>query len=118
MPDDSTKTTETAATATAHDAVGDPVGARLDSELASATANLRRLEDEYNALLADPAVIQEDRDSTRILLEGARDAFAAAERAVERHRAGAYGRCSRCGIDIPAERLEALPEADTCVSCS
>jgi RNA polymerase-binding transcription factor DksA len=105
MSADSTKTTDS-----------DP-GARLEAELATATANLRRLEDEYEALLADPAVIQEDRDSTRILLEGARDAFAAAERAVERHRAGTYGRCSRCGEAIPAERLEALPEADTCVSC-
>jgi RNA polymerase-binding transcription factor len=115
MPDDSTKTTETAP---APDAATDPVGARLDAELSSAAAQLRRIEDEYDALLADPAVIQEDRDSTRILLEGARDAFAAAERAVERHRTGTYGRCSRCGSEIPAERLEALPEADTCVACT
>ena len=113
MPEDSAKTTETAP-----DTSVEAIGARLDAELASATAHLRRIEDEYNALLADPAVIQEDRDSTRILLEGARDTVAAAERAVERHRAGSYGRCSRCGEAIPAERLEALPEAVTCVSCS
>ena len=115
MPDDSTKTTQTAPEAADADLA---VGARLDAELATATAHLKRIEDEYNALLADPAVIQEDRDSTRILLEGARDTFAAAERAVERHRSGSYGRCSRCGGEIPAERLEAIPEADTCVSCS
>lgn len=113
MPDDSTNTTQTAS-----DTSDEAIGARLDAELATATAHLKRIEDEYNALLADPAVIQEDRDSTRILLEGARDTFAAAQRAVERHRAGSYGRCSRCGASIPAERLEALPEADTCVSCS
>lgn len=113
MPDDSTETTKTSP-----DTASDPVGTRLDAELASAAAHVQRIEDEYNALLADPAVIQEDRDSTRILLEGARDAFAAAQRAVERHRAGAYGLCSRCGAEIPAERLEALPEADTCVACS
>ncbi len=116
MPDDSTKTTQTASEAADADAVA--VAARLDAELAAATAHLTRIEDEYNALLADPAVIQEDRDSTRILLEGARDTFAAAQRAVERHRSGSYGRCSRCGGEIPAERLEAIPEADTCVSCS
>ncbi len=91
---------------------------RLVAELESATAHVRRLADEYDLLLADPAVIQEDRDSHRILLEGARDAAAAAERAVERHRSGTYGRCSRCGADIPAERLDAVPGADTCVSCS
>lgn len=91
---------------------------RLVAELESATAHLRRLEHEYELLLADPAVIQEDRDSHRILLEGARDVAAAAERAVERHRSGTYGRCSRCGATIPAERLEAVPGADTCVSCT
>jgi RNA polymerase-binding transcription factor len=109
FPDESTETASGNSDATAR---------RLVAELESATGNVRRLEDEYEAVLADPAVIQEDRDATRILLEGARDAAAAAERAVERHRAGTYGRCARCGHEIPAERLEALPEADTCVSCS
>jgi len=96
---------------------GDDIARRLVAELESATANVRRLEDEYEALLADPAVIQEDRDATRILLEGARDAAAAATRAVERQRSGTYGRCARCGNEIPAERLDAVPGADTCVSC-
>ena len=118
MPADSTKIDENAPETPVADGGSGEVGARLDAELATAAANLRRLEDEYEALLADPAVIQEDRDATRILLEGARDAFAAAERAVARHREGTYGQCSRCGDEIPAERLEALPEADTCISCS
>jgi len=91
---------------------------RLVSELEAATAQARRLEDEYNGLLADPAVIQEDRDATRMLLERARAAVTAAERAVERHREGTYGRCSRCGKEIPPERLEAVPGAHTCVACS
>ena len=91
---------------------------RLVAELETATAHLRRLEDEYETLLADPAVIQEDRDACRILLERARESAAAAERAVERHRTGTYGRCSRCGAEIPPERLEAVPGAHTCVSCS
>lgn len=99
-------------------AASDEVGRRLSADLDVARANARRLEDEYNDLLADPAVIQEDRDATRILLERAREAARAAERAVERHRSGTYGRCSRCGAEIPAERLEAVPETDTCVACS
>jgi DnaK suppressor protein len=91
---------------------------RLVSELEAATEHARRLEDEYNGLLADPAVIQEDRDATRILLERARAAVGAAAGAVERHREGTYGRCTRCGKDIPSERLEAVPGAHTCVACS
>lgn len=91
---------------------------RLAAELETATAQVRRLEDEYELLLADPAVIQEDRDACRILLERARESAAAAQRAVERHHTGTYGRCTRCGAEIPPERLEAVPGAHTCVACS
>jgi DnaK suppressor protein len=30
---------------------------------------------------------------------------------------GTYGRCVDCGTDLPAERLEARPEAARCVNC-
>jgi DnaK suppressor protein len=30
---------------------------------------------------------------------------------------GTFGKCERCGQDIPAERLEALPTARLCVTC-
>ena len=30
---------------------------------------------------------------------------------------GSYGTCKDCGREIPAERLEAVPEAVRCVSC-
>lgn len=31
---------------------------------------------------------------------------------------GTYGRCDRCGGEIPEERLDALPWATECVSCA
>ena len=31
---------------------------------------------------------------------------------------GSYGRCTGCGADIPAERLELRPFAESCVACS
>jgi len=37
--------------------------------------------------------------------------------ALERIDRGDYGRCSVCGRDIEAERLAALPEAETCLPC-
>ncbi len=40
------------------------------------------------------------------------------EQALERIRKGEYGRCTLCGKDIKIERLEAYPEADTCLECS
>ena len=40
------------------------------------------------------------------------------DRALERLSAGTYGTCEACGDPIPPERLEAIPWASTCVSCS
>ena len=31
---------------------------------------------------------------------------------------GTYGKCENCGKDIEAERLEAMPTANLCISCS
>ncbi|MBW3660865.1 MAG: TraR/DksA family transcriptional regulator [Gemmatimonadetes bacterium] len=40
------------------------------------------------------------------------------ERALERMEKGTYGTCARCGGSIQYARLEAFPEAATCVACS
>ncbi len=52
------------------------------------------------------------------LLAGARRALDAIDRAAQRLAAGTYGQCLRCGAPIPAERLEALPAAETCLACA
>jgi DnaK suppressor protein len=41
----------------------------------------------------------------------------AVQDAIARLRRGEYGVCQSCGIDIPAARLEAIPEAAFCVEC-
>ncbi len=38
--------------------------------------------------------------------------------ALERIRMGTYGKCLKCGGDIPEPRLEAVPHAATCVQCA
>jgi DnaK suppressor protein len=40
------------------------------------------------------------------------------DEALDRLAAGTYGRCVRCGTDIPTERLELRPFAAACVACS
>lgn len=52
------------------------------------------------------------------LVAGARQEVSALDRATSRLRAGTYGRCLTCGREIPDARLEALPAAETCVTCS
>ena len=39
------------------------------------------------------------------------------EHALRRIEAGTYGECESCGKQIPAARLDALPEATLCVDC-
>ena len=41
----------------------------------------------------------------------------AVQDAIARLRRGEYGVCQACGTDIPAARLEAVPEAALCVEC-
>jgi DnaK suppressor protein len=48
-------------------------------------------------------------------LQASRDEIRAA---LDRFEAGTYGKCERCGRDIPIERLEARRTARLCVSCA
>jgi len=40
------------------------------------------------------------------------------DNALDRIKQGKYGRCVKCGKEIPAERLELLPFALMCVNCA
>lgn len=50
------------------------------------------------------------RDNARLLLQQV-------EEAEQRIAAGTYGTCTLCGRTIAAERLQAIPWADTCMAC-
>ena len=43
--------------------------------------------------------------------------LAAVDAALKRIEDGVYGQCADCGVDIPAPRLHAAPEAARCVHC-
>lgn len=97
---------------------GDEYAVALHEEFERATARVAELQTDYDEMLADPAVIQEDRDATALVLEHARRQLEAAQAAVARLDAGAAGRCVKCGGEIGAERLEALVGVTTCVRCA
>lgn len=89
----------------------------LHAEVTQLRETVARLEQEYAESLADSGVIQEDRDTLRILLENTRQQLETAEKAEERSASGTYGLCTVCGKPISPERLEALPDATTCIDC-
>ncbi len=74
-------------------------------------------ENNYRDHMADQGTATFSRELDLTLEEQARDSLAQIERALARMDAGTYGVCARCGNVIPAERLEAMPEAELCVSC-
>lgn len=40
------------------------------------------------------------------------------DRALQRLNEGSYGICSQCGIEIPEQRLTAIPHTELCIDCA
>jgi RNA polymerase-binding transcription factor DksA len=66
---------------------------------------------------ADSAQATAERSELLAIVDQLRTAYRDVVRALERIEGGTYGRCERCGNEIPPERLEALPTAGLCMSC-
>ena len=66
---------------------------------------------------ADSAQATAERSSLISLVEQHQTARREIADALERIEQGTYGKCERCGEEIPFERLEALPSTRLCVAC-
>jgi RNA polymerase-binding transcription factor DksA len=66
---------------------------------------------------ADPERNGLDPQTIAALIDSTRQALADTTEALKRMNNGSYGRCERCRLDIPVERLEILPHARFCVPC-
>ena len=89
----------------AHDIVEGDVE---DGELSSAAGDQH---------IADHASEMVDRELDASLGVNADQIVREIDRALGRIDAGTYGRCERCGNEIPEERLQAVPYATLCVTC-
>jgi len=87
--------------------------AQLDSVAAVAAAEGR--DDEHDP---DGATVAFEHALAVGLLAEAERSLAEVDVALRCLEEGTYGRCIRCGLDIPTERLEARPTALTCVGCA
>ena len=64
------------------------------------------------------ATIAFERSQVGALVRQARERLAELDAALARVEDGSYGTCERCGRPVGAERLEARPEARTCIDCA
>jgi DnaK suppressor protein len=107
--------------------VSDPLG----EERAAALAQIAALTREFDEVVAasqasnaddehDPegATIAFERQQVAALLDQARRTREDLEHALVRLEEGSYGVCERCGGPIAPERLEARPNARTCIACA
>ena len=74
-------------------------------------------ENAYRDHMADQGSATFERELDIVFEENERDALDDVRAALARVAAGTYGVCSRCGDDIPAARLNAMPTATLCITC-
>lgn len=67
--------------------------------------------------LADTATETYDRELDYTLEENSEHMLADIDAALQRIEDGTYGKCTNCGKEIAAERLEARPWATLCIDC-
>ncbi len=104
---------------------------RLMAERTHAAERFVALEAEFGVLVDagtgtniddehDPegATIAFERAQVSALLEQTRTRLNDLDRALEELQRGAYGICERCGQPIAPGRLQARPDARTCVACA
>jgi RNA polymerase-binding protein DksA len=95
---------------------------RLEAELAETMAELERLEKkvqvevEYGLGEGDPSIYE--REINMALRRRTRRKVRSLQEALTRFEEGTYGICERCGRQVAAQRLEALPEARLCIDCA
>lgn len=90
----------------------------LRARLHEVTQRVAALQAEHDQLVSDPDAIQEDRDAAALVLDHVRHELANTRDALDRLDNGSYGQCSRCGDAIATERLAAIADVTTCVSCA
>lgn len=66
---------------------------------------------------ADSGQAAAERSEIVALIEGLQNSHREITAALKRIDEGTYGKCERCGRDIPMERLEAIPTTSLCVEC-
>lgn len=66
----------------------------------------------------DQAIELQNDEALEQIGAAAEREIGAIDEALQRMQQGAYGICKRCGREIPARRLAAVPYATSCIACA
>jgi len=109
---------------------------KLDENLAREQAEIERelrgiatenpiVKGDFDVKVQDVGPSQEDAaqeagelDRNQALVDELERRFKEISHTRERIKAGEYGQCKKCSVDIQADRLEAMPVASLCIDCA
>jgi DnaK suppressor protein len=89
----------------------------LRKALAGDLSMLKELREQTTGDVVDFALDSAQDEISSQLAEVESRELANIDKALERMRAGAYGKCEACDTSIPMARLQALPYATLCIDC-
>ena len=98
------------------------IKAELEEKLGQLVARVQEIDDDLSETPADDweerATEMEDDEVLLSVGNVTLKEIKQIKQALHQIEAGTYGTCTRCGVQIPAERLELLPYAITCTKCA
>ena len=90
----------------------------LTSRLNDIEKDLHHKESPVSADFAEQATETENDEVLAALENETNATIANIKNALKRMEEGSYGSCAVCGIEIPEERIKALPYTDKCFECA
>jgi len=91
--------------------------AMLEDERAEILAEVTDPDSVPTDLADDPGTRLSEREELETISALQAAQLDQVDKALARIEEGTYGTCEECGVDIPFERLEALPSTPYCVQC-
>jgi RNA polymerase-binding transcription factor DksA len=95
--------------------------AQLTAERERVSRELRSLgvdRGSYDEGFADSGQVTAERGEVDALVGSLRETLVDIDAALSKLEKGVYGQCELCGEEIAPARLEAMPAARLCISCS
>ena len=90
----------------------------LTSRLSEIEKNIHHKESPVSADFAEQATETENDEVLAALEDETNATITNIKNALKRMEEGSYGSCAVCGIEIPEERIKALPYTDKCFECA